>query len=267
MNKKWKKKIAAIFLVLTLVIIAVSSSIGNRALAASKKKQTISVDNDYYVKTIGEKSFNLNAKAKTKLSYKTSDKNVVSVSKNGKVTIKNVGSATITIKASSNKKYKSASVSVDIYVASKASKANMVSLILNDSTIIPAGSSEIIPLSKLKDASFEITNRQKGMSYLYTSIVSAGDYYVEEDPSVNWAYEGIAIDMSNSKLVKKWDGKYDYWELKDVEKSIMLSDYVITALSELEYYDTLCIELQEIKADGYEGTYYYENNFRIDRTK
>lgn len=62
-------------------------------------KQTISVTKASVTKTYGDAAFSLGAKAKTALTYKSSDTKVVTVSTSGKVTIKGAGKATITISA------------------------------------------------------------------------------------------------------------------------------------------------------------------------
>lgn len=50
-------------------------------------KQTVQAKNSYK-KNVGDKAFSLNAKAKTPLTYTSSDKKVATVDKNGKVTVK-----------------------------------------------------------------------------------------------------------------------------------------------------------------------------------
>lgn len=82
-----------------------------------KKSQTISAKS--FTKYYGDKSFSLGAKAKTKLSYKSSNNSVATVSSNGKVTIKRIGKATITISAVSNSKYKSATKKITVNVKLK----------------------------------------------------------------------------------------------------------------------------------------------------
>ena len=79
------------------------------------KKQTISVKSAY-TKKVGDKAFKLNAKAKTKLTYTSSNKKVATVDKNGKVTIKGAGTATITVKAAASGQYKAATKKVSITV-------------------------------------------------------------------------------------------------------------------------------------------------------
>ena len=67
--------------------------------------------------TSAGKSFILKPKAKTKLTYTSSNKNVAVVSSNGKVTVKGGGYAYITVKASENGNYKSAYVKTKIISA------------------------------------------------------------------------------------------------------------------------------------------------------
>ena len=83
-----------------------------------KKSQTISAKS--FTKYYGDKSFSLGAKAKTKLTYKSSNNSVATVSSNGKVTIKGIGKATITISAVSNSKYKSATKKITVNVKLKS---------------------------------------------------------------------------------------------------------------------------------------------------
>ena len=70
-------------------------------------------------KTYGNAAFNLNAKAKTELTYKTSSSNVATVSSLGRVSIKGTGRATITITAASSDKYKAATKKITIDVKPK----------------------------------------------------------------------------------------------------------------------------------------------------
>ncbi|MDD6291330.1 MAG: FN3 domain-containing metallophosphoesterase family protein [Lachnospiraceae bacterium] len=83
------------------------------------QKQTITTAKSSYTKTVGAKAFKLSAKAKTKLTYTTSNKKVATVDKNGKVTIKGAGIATITIKAAATEKYKAATKKITIKVTGK----------------------------------------------------------------------------------------------------------------------------------------------------
>lgn len=92
------------------------------------KEQKISYTQSY-TKAYGSKAFNLNAKVTTgkgKLSYKTSDKNVATVSSTGKVTIKGTGICKITITAAAATGYKAKSVTVTLTV--KPKKASLSSV-------------------------------------------------------------------------------------------------------------------------------------------
>lgn len=85
--------------------------------AIAKKIQTISAKS--FVKKKGCKPFNINAKAKTKLTYTSSNKNVATVNSKGKITVKKVGKATITIKAKENSTYTSATKKITVTVKKK----------------------------------------------------------------------------------------------------------------------------------------------------
>lgn len=84
-------------------------------------KQTIQAKNSYK-KTVGDKAFSLNAKAKTPLTYISSDKKVATVDKNGKVTVKKAGKVTITVKAAATSQYQAAGKTITITVTKKAVK-------------------------------------------------------------------------------------------------------------------------------------------------
>ncbi|MGN0460232.1 MAG: leucine-rich repeat protein [Ruminococcus sp.] len=83
---------------------------------AYKATQKITGIKSQYVTSAG-KTFSLNAKAKSKLTYTSSNKNVAVVSSTGKVTVKSGGYAYITVKASENGNYKSATVKTKIISA------------------------------------------------------------------------------------------------------------------------------------------------------
>ena len=83
---------------------------------AYKSSQKVTGVKSQYVTKAG-KSFTLKPKAKTKLTYSSSNKNVAVVSSTGKVTVKVGGYAYITVKASENGNYKSATVKTKIISA------------------------------------------------------------------------------------------------------------------------------------------------------
>lgn len=86
--------------------------------AKSKKSQTISVKKSF-TKKRGCKPFYLKAKAKTKLTYSSSNKKVATVNSKGKVTVKRVGKTTITIKAISSSTYVSDTKRIAVTVKKK----------------------------------------------------------------------------------------------------------------------------------------------------
>lgn len=90
----------------------------NDATAALVKPsaQKITVTSKYN-KKLSDKAFSLNAKAKGKLTYKSSNTKVAIVDSKGKVTLKGVGSATITVSAAATGDYKAASTKVTVKVA------------------------------------------------------------------------------------------------------------------------------------------------------
>ena len=82
-----------------------------------KASQTITAQS--FTKTYGNKAFNLGAKAKTKLSYKSSNTKVATVNSSGKVTLKGPGKATITITAAATSQYNAATKKITIIVKPK----------------------------------------------------------------------------------------------------------------------------------------------------
>lgn len=85
----------------------------------TKKKQKITAKN--YIVSMDNKQLNLKAKStgNGKLSYKSSNAKVASVSKNGVVTIKGVGSTVITISAKETSKFKSSTKKIIVKVNPK----------------------------------------------------------------------------------------------------------------------------------------------------
>ena len=87
---------------------------------AEKKSQTVKAAHTSYSKKFGDKAFSLGAKASTALTYKTSNSKVATVDKNGKVTIKGVGTAKITVTAKETDTYKKATKTITVKVAKAA---------------------------------------------------------------------------------------------------------------------------------------------------
>ena len=83
----------------------------------AKLAQTITAKS--VTKTYGNKAFHLGAKAKTKLSYKSSNTKVATVNNSGKVTLKGPGKATITITAAATSQYNATAKKITITVKPK----------------------------------------------------------------------------------------------------------------------------------------------------
>ena len=106
-------------------VVVKEKAIANKIVVASS-----------FNKYFDDKSFNLGAKAKTKLNYKSSNKKVVTVSSNGKVTIKGIGKATITLSAVATSKYKSAIKKVTVNIKLKPINSKSVKIQkINNSTV------------------------------------------------------------------------------------------------------------------------------------
>lgn len=97
-------------------------------LTVNKAQQVISAED--ITKNVNASSFNLGAKLTKgdgKLSYKSSNKKVVTVSSNGKVTIKGAGTAKITVTAGATDKYNSATKTVTVKITKKSLQTIKVS--------------------------------------------------------------------------------------------------------------------------------------------
>lgn len=101
--------------------------ITNLPKSEEPKTQTISAKN--VTKALGDKTFALGAKLKTgkgKLSYQSSNKKVVTIDTKGKVTIKGIGSAKITITAAKTAEYKKTVKTVKVTVNPKKATLSKV---------------------------------------------------------------------------------------------------------------------------------------------
>lgn len=97
-------------------VLALVMAIGTGSAFAAEK-QTITTPQKNYGVAVNAKVFNLNAKAKTALSYKSSDPSVALVSAKGNVKGKKKGIAYITITAKGTDKYNQATKKVRIMVS------------------------------------------------------------------------------------------------------------------------------------------------------
>lgn len=99
----------------------VSSTTGDEGTPISGKtvKRSQNIIAKSFVKTYGNKPFYLRAKAKTKLTYKSTNGKVATVNSAGRVTIKDTGRTTITITALADKNYNGAFKNITVTVKPK----------------------------------------------------------------------------------------------------------------------------------------------------
>ena len=159
-------------------------------------------------KTHGQKAFSLGAKTNGngKLTYTSGNKNVVSVSASGKVTIKGCGITTITIKASETQKYKATEKKITITVKPKKAVLSTVKLskattavvkwkkdtkssgyLLQYSTNKKFKNTKSITIKSNKTTSKKITNLKKGKTY-YVRICA---YKVSNGKKVYGKYSSV----------------------------------------------------------------------------
>lgn len=93
-----------------------------KSYSISKKQPNLSVSS--YMKILGSKPFmvNLETNSNGKITYKTSNKNVVAIDRNGKVTIKGYGKAYITIQLAEGTNYKAKSIKILVNIIPKKVK-------------------------------------------------------------------------------------------------------------------------------------------------
>ena len=112
-----KKKVFRNLIPLLLFTLVLTAFLPLKVQAASRKNQSITASN--ITVTVGDKSKKVNAKAKTSLSYKSSNPSVCGVSPQGKLTPKKGGSVKLTIYAKATSKYNSTKKTVTVKVNRK----------------------------------------------------------------------------------------------------------------------------------------------------
>ncbi len=170
-----------------------------------KKAQKITAK--FYTKTYGSKAFNLNAKTSGngKLTYKTSNKKVVTVSAKGKVTIKGCGKATITIKAYATSKYKAATKRITVTVkpatvkiSSIIGKNNYISIEFQKQYGLSGYEVEVAKKSSFSPKVSNRYNDGKRTSIKITGVSKGQKYYVRIR-----AYAKVAKKTVYSKWTKR----------------------------------------------------------------
>ena len=99
-------------------VIAALNKAAKSKKSGPKDQEITTAENDYVLHEAETAS--IRAKAKTKLSYRSSDTKVVTVDKNGRLTGVSAGKAQITITAAKNKKYRKAVKKVSVTVFAKS---------------------------------------------------------------------------------------------------------------------------------------------------
>ena len=175
-----------------------------------QKNQTIQASS----KTIiyKEKAVSLNAKTvgNGKLSYSSSNKNIVTVDSKGKVTGKGYGTATIYIKASETKQYKKASKNVTVTVIPRKMNMKLVSspkkkhikVAWNKDTSV-TGYNLYISLTKdFKKETFQRSYKKNTASMYTSGMKSKRIYYVKIRAYKTVGKKKLYGAWSNTKKVK-----------------------------------------------------------------
>ncbi len=180
-----------------------------------KKYQTL----DYrksYDKTYGDKDFKLNVKVKRgdgSLTYKSSDKKVVTVDSKGKVAVRGTGIAIITVKAKETENYSAKSVKITVKV--KPAKESIKSLNVQNGKKLKvtwkkdkrATGYEIqySTDSKFKDKKVteSISVKNKNItSKTISKLKEARKYYVRVR-----SYKTVKVNAKSQKLYGKWSDR------------------------------------------------------------
>lgn len=190
-------------------------------ISTDKPTQEISVKSSFS-KTYGDKSFNLDASAKTKLSYSSNNSKVASVDENGNVTVKSPGDADITIRAAENETYGKGIKKVAIYVARAKPQISFASQTLTKSKYADLFTNKLTTdsdgdvtyassdpnVATVKKTTGEVTVRNTGTTTI-TASVAEGTYHEAgeasytlhvTDQAVDKEPQTIQVDSSISKV-------------------------------------------------------------------
>lgn len=260
-----------------LPLLILCLMIATPVCAASKKTQKITVKYTEYSKVYGDKPFCLGAKAKTALSYSSSNTKVATVDKKGKVTLKNGGDAVITIKAAATKEYKAATKKVSLYVRAKDSRKSVASIVLKDGSKIKAGSGIRIPASRLAGAKIKFEGLDSKAVWRTAWFSYHGEYWVSEDPGAAWGGTELYYTASGKKQAEKL-AKQNGWDLKEQTAVMTIDARAAKSFQSAGYWEEekwidmpkwekpthLYVAIAPVQIDGVTGRYRYENNFEID---
>ena len=190
-------------------------------ISTDKPAQVIEGESDFR-KTYGDRPFNLNASAKTKLSYSSNNSKVASVDENGNVTVKSPGDADITIRAAENETYGKGIKKVAIYVARAKPQISFASKTLTKSKYADLFTNKLTTdsdgdvtyassdpnVATVKKTTGEVTVRNTGTTTI-TASVAEGTYHEAgeasytlhvTDQAVDKEPQTIQVDSSISKV-------------------------------------------------------------------
>ncbi len=242
-----------------------------QAKTSEKKKQVISVGKQKYSKQVGDKKFSLKAKTSGngKLTYKTSNKKIVTVSKNGYVSIVGEGTAKVTISASETNTYKKASKTVQIIVKPKKISTGIsfsgtdetyAVFVYEDGIEIPAG--EEINLSKLQNGGVRIY-LGNNIAHVDCGYRCTGNERTLEDidPDFEFSLYVLVKDRMDKEL---YDRYIQYPGTYDKSSFLPLDDYTYTCITEDDYYDYLVMFVRGYDKDD---NIIFENYFNWPKSK
>lgn len=217
---KKMKKIVALLMILVLCLGI------NTTIFAKEAKQTqkIKVSQTSYTKQEGDSKFKLSVTTtgNGKLTYKSGNKKVVTVSSSGVVTVVGKGSTKISITAAETKKYKKATKSIKITVKEKVKIPEDIKLsttgttyavmVLEDGTEVPAGGR--ITYSQLLKAKVRIYLDPSSSGCVFTYIGTSEPYTEEDLEYANWAYSEVIFIEGKLKDYDEIRKRFDNWSMR-----------------------------------------------------
>lgn len=214
------KKIVALLMVLVLCIGINTTVFAKEA----KRTQKIKVSGTSYTKQVGDSKFDLSAttSGNGKLTYKSGNKQVATVSSSGVVTVVGKGSTKISITAAETKKYKKATKSIKITIKEKAKIPEDIKLsttgttyavmVLEDGTEVPAGGK--VTYSQLIKAKVRIYLDPSSSGCIFTYIGTSVPYTKEDLEDANWAYSDVIFIEGKPNDYDEIRKRYDNWSMK-----------------------------------------------------
>lgn len=178
--------------------------------STEKKENPVVKSTEKYTKPIGSKKFKLVTDGKGKLSFKSSNKKVVTVSSNGTVTVKGYGKAVITVTAKGNEEYLPGVKEITITIVPKKASvkavkpvsANKIKISWKKDTKATGYQIEYATKKDFSDATRIVVKNQKSTEKTISNLESGTKYYVrvrEYKKSGKATYHG---KWSSTKSVK-----------------------------------------------------------------